>query len=117
MNEQKILTYFKEQNHRLQGTHDTYVASNASCGDEVSLQLTLNDDTIESVTFTASACSVTVASAEYLSRKIEGQSKKNISLDELKNELFQEFELKESDKRAACALLPHRALEVVLQEI
>ena len=117
MNEQKILLYFKDQKHRLQGTHDTFAATNASCGDEVSLQLSLQDDKIEKATFTASACSVTVAAAEYLCRTIENMQVKTMPMEQLKRELLEEFQLNKNEKRVSCALLPYQALEVVLQEI
>jgi|TARA_B100001964_G_scaffold163712_1_gene179711 nitrogen fixation NifU-like protein len=53
---------------------------NPSCGDEVEIQVKLNNDKVENVKFIGKGCAISVASASLLTEHIKGKS-----INELKN--------------------------------
>jgi len=119
MNESLILELYKNSPHRDHisdvPARELGVSRNAQCGDEVFLKWEIVDGTVKKASFAASACSVTIASAEYLSRQIEGKALADISLEALKTDMRTAFELTESGPRVACALLPYEALADLLE--
>lgn len=116
MNNQTILVYYREQLHRNQRVlSEEQLTSNKSCGDEIAFFVQVANERIIEAQYSVQACSITIAAAEYLSRRIEGQFVIDCHLEELKKELLTEFGMKSEDRRAPCALLAITALQKALQ--
>ena len=113
MNEGVILELYKNQNHFDSSIkkEDSLVASNFSCGDEINLHVEIQDGKINKATFSGSACSITLASAEYLCREIEGKSVTEINPESLQQACLSAFEMLTKERRVLCALLPYQSLE------
>jgi NifU-like protein involved in Fe-S cluster formation len=119
MNEDLILELYKNSPHRDVDSsvpaREPGVSRNVQCGDEVFLKWELADGTITKAKFSASACSITIASAEFLCQQIEGKKLAEISTSTLKDEMLSSFGMTETGPRAFCALLPYEALEDLLE--
>ena len=59
----------------LEGATNTAEGRNPLCGDEVKVELKLDDDRIEAVGFTASGCAVSRASASIMTQAVKGKSR------------------------------------------
>ena len=120
MNEQLIKELSLNQPHRqlgfILGTK-VFEASNHSCGDEITLQGEQAGGKIEKIVYKGSACSICLASAEFLCQEIEGKLLSAIDTEKEKKKLLATFSMQETDKRASCALLPYRALEQLKKEL
>ena len=120
MNEHLIRKLTEKQAHRLVGFIlgiKVFEASNHSCGDEITLQGEQAGGKIEKIVYKGSACSICLASAEFLCQEIEGKLVSAIDTEKEKKKLLATFSLQETDKRASCALLPYRALEQLKKEL
>jgi nitrogen fixation NifU-like protein len=107
-----ILDHYR--NPRNKGTLDpadyTYEDTNPLCGDEVRIDLRVNDGKVDEVRFTGRGCAISQASASMLTELIEGQP-----LDEVKaltkDDLLEELGVPISPARMKCALLPLKVLK------
>ena len=70
-----ILDHYKHpQNKKLSTTFDAQVHHvNPSCGDEITLNLTVKDETIDSITWDGVGCSISQASVSILSDLLKGK--------------------------------------------
>lgn len=120
MNEAVIRNLTESQPHRLLGFvlgTKVFEANNHSCGDEVTLQAELTGRRIAKISFAGSACSICLASAEFLCQEVEGKNLSALDLKKERTKLLSAFSMKITDKRASCALLPYRALEQLKNEL
>ena len=69
----------------LEGATNTAEGRNPLCGDEVKVELKLDDDRIEAVGFTASGCAVSRASASIMTQAVKGKSRAEV------DKLFSQF--------------------------
>jgi len=71
-----ILDHYKHpQNKKLASTYDAQVHHiNPSCGDEITLNLTLKDGVVDSITWDGVGCSISQASVSILSDLLKGKS-------------------------------------------
>lgn len=107
---------------------------NPSCGDELTLQLRIEDDVIEEASFIGSGCAVSQASADMMADLITGESVKEakrlvgLFLGMIKGETLSEEDKEDLDEaaelesisrmpaRVKCAELAWRTLEKLLAE-
>ena len=114
--------------------HPTYIRKgvNPSCGDELTLQLQVEDDTIKEASFTGSGCAISQASADIMAELVTGKTvEEALSLSELflcmvrgeeltqveRDALDEAVQLKDiahMPARVKCAELAWRTLEDVL---
>jgi nitrogen fixation NifU-like protein len=107
-----ILDHYR--NPRNKGTLDpadyTYEDTNPLCGDEVRIDLRVNNGQVDEVRFTGRGCAISQASASMLTELIEGQP-----LDDVKaltkDDLLEELGVPISPARMKCALLPLKVLK------
>jgi nitrogen fixation NifU-like protein len=71
-----ILDHYKHpQNKKLASTYDAQVHHiNPSCGDEITLNVTLKDSVVDSITWDGVGCSISQASVSILSDLLKGKS-------------------------------------------
>lgn len=71
-----VMQYSRSQKHRHPLEHPDVTARgvNPSCGDDISLELKVNDEIIEKVAILGSGCAISEASAAIMADLIEGKS-------------------------------------------
>lgn len=94
-------------------THE-FFKNNPLCGDEIKIQLIVNDNKIKEVKFNGIGCVISQASASLLTNKI-----KNMSIENVKNlkkeDVLEMLHIPISQPRLRCALLPLDALRGALE--
>lgn len=107
-----ILEHYKNPSNK--GTLDpndfTYQDVNPLCGDEIRIDVRVQDDHISEIRFSGRGCAVSQASASILTEMVEGKS-----LDEVKaigrDELLEEIGIPVSPARMKCAMLGLKVLK------
>jgi nitrogen fixation NifU-like protein len=107
-----ILDHFR--NPRNRGTLDpndfTYEDVNPLCGDEVRIDVRVENDRVKEIAFSGRGCAVSQASASILTEMVEG-----MPLDEVKaitkDDLLEEIGIPVSPARLKCALLSLKVLK------
>ncbi len=109
-----ILEHYKNPHNKgYLDPHDLHFAdSNPTCGDEMSMTITLDDakQVIADVAFDGRGCAISQASASILTDELRGKS-----LDEIKamhpKELLDELGVPIGPARLKCALLSYKVLQ------
>lgn len=120
--------------YEMEGCTCSHEGINPSCGDELTLQLRIEDDVIEEASFTGSGCAVSQASADMMADLITGESVKKakrlvgLFLGMIKGETLTEEDKEDLDEaaelesisrmpaRVKCAELAWRTLEKLLAD-
>ena len=92
--------YGELENH----THE-HTETNSSCGDEITLQLKVEDRKIQDVKFNGSGCVMSLVSSSLLTDKIKGmelEEAKKLS----KEDILDLLKIKINPSRMKCVLLP-----------
>ena len=91
----------------------TYEDVNPLCGDEVRIDVRVNDGHVSEIAFSGRGCAVSQASASILTEMVEG-----MSIDEVKqitkDDLLEEIGIPVSPARLKCALLSLKVLKAGL---
>ncbi len=112
----EILDHYRHpQNygHLKEPTHQAKQA-NASCGDEIALELKLSSGRVNQVGFTAQGCAISLAAASLISEHIKGKTVEQIArmrLDDVINLMGGEL----NPGRHKCALLPLQAIKTAIK--
>ena len=108
-----ILDHYRNPRNRgvIENPDYTYEDSNPLCGDELRIDLRVNDrDVVEDVKFSGRGCAISQASASMLTELVEGRS-----LDEVKaiskEDLLETLGITLSPVRVKCALLSLKVLK------
>ena len=107
-----ILDHYR--NPRNKGSLDpadyTYADTNPLCGDEVRIDLRVENGRVSDVKFEGRGCAVSIAATSILTEMVEGRP-----LDEVKaitkDDLLEELEIPVSPARMKCALLGLKVLK------
>jgi nitrogen fixation protein NifU and related proteins len=107
-----ILEHYQHPKNK--GTLDpadfTYEDTNPLCGDEIRIDVRVQDNHVSEIRFSGRGCAVSQASASILTEMVEGKS-----LDEVKaigkDELLDEIGIPVSPARIKCALLGLKVLK------
>ncbi len=83
--------------------------TNPTCGDTISLFIKVKDGNLEEISYVASGCLISVASASILSEKATGSSLKEIRTM-AKSDVLKNLGLKLGPAREKCALISYDAL-------
>jgi len=113
---EQLMEHYKNPQNRgkMDNAQVEVVGNNPLCGDEISMQLKVEDSKIKDIMFDGSACAVTVASSSILTEAIKGKSleeAKKMSKEELLDLLGVEL----TTSRVKCASLPLEALHNLIQ--
>lgn len=109
---EEILDHYKHPRHygHLEQPSLTFHDTNPLCGDEITLELKIEDGHVEDVAFTGHGCAISRAAASMMSEEIIGKS-----LDELKSwnkeSILDLLGIEVGPVRIKCALLPLKALK------
>lgn len=91
--------------------------SNPMCGDSITLQMKVNDDTISDIKWHGDGCTICKACTSVLTQLIKGKDltfAKNLKKEEILSELGLEHLLRQSPVRIKCALLSLKILKLGL---
>ena len=120
--------------YEMEGCTCSHEGVNPSCGDELTLQLRIEDDVIEEASFVGSGCAVFQASADMMADLITGETVEEakrlvgLFLGMIKGEALSEEDKKDLDEaaelesisrmpaRVKCAELAWRTLEKLLAD-
>lgn len=110
-----ILDHYKHPRNWgvIQGSKNTFSVSNPSCGDKLSLYVTIQGKRVEKIQFTAEGCALSMASASVLT-----EFAKKKSVDELrkldKDGMIKLLGIEVGPNRLKCVLLSWEALIKIL---
>lgn len=91
--------------------------SNPMCGDSITLQMNVTDDSINDIKWSGEGCTICKACTSVLTQLIKGKNidfAKNMKKEEILSELGLEYLAKQSPVRIKCALLSMKALKLGL---
>lgn len=88
---------------------------NPSCGDQIEMQLKVNNGVVEDVRFSGKGCAISIASASMLTEEIKGK-KVEEALKVHKEKVFELLNIKLSMMRVKCALLGLKVLKMSLYQ-
>ena len=109
---EEILDHYKHPRHfgHLDEPDLCYHDSNPFCGDEITLELKVEDGRVADVAFSGHGCAISRASASMMSEEIVGKS-----IEELrewqKEQVLDLLGIEVGPVRVKCALLPFKALK------
>jgi nitrogen fixation protein NifU and related proteins len=112
---EEILDHYKHPRHfgHLDNPSLVYHDRNPLCGDEIELELKIEDNKVADVAFTGQGCAISRAAASMMSEEIIGKS-----LDELrgwnKESILDLLGIEVGPVRIKCALLPLKALKAAV---
>ncbi len=112
---EEILDHYKHPRHfgHLDEPTLTYHDTNPLCGDEITLELQIEDNKVADVAFTGQGCAISRAAASMMSEQIVG-----MSLEELKSwdkeSILDLLGIEVGPVRIKCALLPLKALKAAV---
>ncbi len=129
--EHSMNSYNKKE---LENADYSEIGHNPNCGDEITLQLKLNDDTIEDMAFSGHGCAISQASTSIMIDTLKGKTIKEAKeivktfIDMIKRETLDEEELRKLEDaiafrnvanmpaRVKCALLAWHTIEDILNK-
>lgn len=115
--QEHMLDHFHHPRHK--GTLERWthqaVLANLSCGDEISIQLLVQDGVIVDIGWTGEGCAVSQASASVMTDAIIGKSLEK-SQELTLNDVSEHLGIPISEGRSRCALLFIQALQRVKEE-
>lgn len=107
-----ILDHFRNPRHK--GTLDpndySYEDTNPLCGDEIRIDLRVNDGVVTEVAQSGRGCAISQASASILAEMIEGRPLEEVKTI-TKDDLLDELGIPVSPARLKCALLSLKVLK------
>jgi nitrogen fixation NifU-like protein len=111
----EILDHYKHPRHfgHLESPTKVFHDSNPFCGDEITLELQIEDNRVKDVAFTGHGCAISRAAASMMAEEIMGKP-----LDELKQwqkeDIVDLLGIEVGPVRIKCALLPLKALKAAV---
>jgi len=106
MYREHILDHYRYPHNfgKLEKADKEHMESNLLCGDNLTIQLLLKDNTISDIRFSGSGCAISIAAASLLTDKI-----KNMNVDDVNmlkaTDLLELLKIPISQPRLKCALL------------
>jgi len=91
--------------------------SNPMCGDSITLQMNIKEDSISDIKWHGDGCTICKACTSVLTQLIKGKNfdyAKNIKKEEILSELGLDYLVKQSPVRIKCALLSLKTLKLGL---
>ena len=110
-----ILDHYRSprNNKRLKEFTHSYESVNRSCGDEVSVQLRIEEDVVKEVGYDVRGCAICTASISMLSEEVKGRRVSEV-LDIGEDEVLERVGMERSSGRKKCALIASDAIKGAL---
>ena len=118
MDDESFLDHYRCPYHRGHFPDATHSESirNDSCGDEVTLQIQLTDETVESAWFVAKGCILCQAASSILCQHMENQTLKSLSCFDA-HKMLALLGFHPTPRRQMCALLPFKAMKSLIYKM
>jgi nitrogen fixation protein NifU and related proteins len=112
---EEILDHYKHPRHfgHLDEPTLVYHDRNPLCGDEITLELKIEDNTVTDVAFTGHGCAISRAAASMMSEEIVGKSLNELRLYD-KESILDLLGIEVGPVRIKCALLPLKAMKAAV---
>jgi nitrogen fixation NifU-like protein len=112
---EEILDHYKHPRHfgHLDDPTLTFHDTNPFCGDEITLELKIEDDRVTDVAFTGKGCAISRAAASMMSEEIIGKSLEELR-DWNKESITDLLGIEVGPVRIKCALLPLKVLKAAV---
>ena len=114
MYRQQILDHYKNPRNygELEEATFTHVGENPMCGDEITMDVVLDDDedTIERVAFRGDGCAISQASASMFSEKLQGMSVEELAAMD-RDDIVDMLGVDISPMRIKCAVLVEKVAQ------
>ena len=91
--------------------------ANPMCGDSITLQMKIDDDSVSDIKWHGDGCTICKACTSVLTQLVKGKNidyAKNLKKEELLSELGLDYLIKQSPVRIKCALLSLKSLKLGL---
>ena len=91
--------------------------ANPMCGDSITLQMNIEDDSVSDIKWHGEGCTICKACTSVLTQLVKGKNidyAKNLKKEELLSELGLDYLVKQSPVRIKCALLSLKSLKLGL---
>ncbi len=91
--------------------------ANPMCGDSITLQMNIEDDSVSDIKWHGDGCTICKACTSVLTQLVKGKNidyAKNLKKEELLSELGLDYLVKQSPVRIKCALLSLKSLKLGL---
>ena len=91
--------------------------ANPMCGDSITLQMKIDDDSVSDIKWHGDGCTICKACTSVLTQLVKGKNidyAKNLKKEELLSELGLDYLVKQSPVRIKCALLSLKSLKLGL---
>lgn len=100
----------------LKNATKTYTLNNPLCGDEITMQVIIQDDKIKDVKFLGKGCAISIASASLLTDKVKEMNIKDV-MKLTKGDVVEMLEIPLSPVRLKCALLCLETLQKTIMGV
>ncbi|MFC7026629.1 Fe-S cluster assembly sulfur transfer protein SufU [Halomicroarcula sp. GCM10025324] len=114
MYRQQILDHYKNPRNygELENATFTHVGENPMCGDEITMDVVLDDDeeTIEQVAFRGDGCAISQASASMLTQQLQGMSVDDLAAMD-RDDVVDMLGVDISPMRIKCAVLAEKVAQ------
>lgn len=109
---QNIMDNYKNPRHRgrLSSPDAEYRALNQSCGDDITVYIKFDGDTIRKISFTGQGCAISQAGISILSSELIGKTKKE-ALSYGFEDIKRIYGITISERRYNCAMLGLQAIQ------
>lgn len=113
---ENILDHYRDPRYKgaLADAHVTHSEANISCGDEVTLQLNIEDGRIKEVAWEGIGCAISQAGMSILCEELEGMSLQDASALQ-KDDIYELLGIPVGPRRFKCALLCLHTLKNALR--
>ncbi len=112
---EEIIDHYKHPRHFGHLDHPTltYHDSNPFCGDEITLELKIEDEKVVDVAFSGHGCAISRASASMMTDEIIGKPLSELK-EWSKDEILDLLGIEVGPVRMKCALLPLKAMKAAV---
>ena len=116
MYQEHILDAYKYPSNfgTLENATHTHREHNPLCGDDITIQLVIEENKVKSVKFKGRGCAISMASASFLTDMIKGKTKEEISQLN-KDHILELLQIPIGPVRLKCALLSLETVQKALQ--
>lgn len=117
MYREHILDLYKNPHNygELKNATHKFSEFNPLCGDEITIQLIINNNKIEDIKFTGKGCAISIASASLLTDEVKGKT-----IEQVKNlsseNIIKMLNIPLSSVRIKCALLSLDTLKIAIEK-
>lgn len=115
---QNILDHYKNPRNRgvLKDASTSFKSVNSSCGDEITVYIKVNEDSLEKISFEGHGCAIALAASSILGESLIGKPIADILQLDI-NDVQEQLGITISTRRSKCALIALRSIQGALNKL